>query len=168
MANIEMLDRVLNHIKTNPETWNQESWRCGTTFCFAGHTAVLGGWSPEGPDKDLAWKIRGFESEESMEKYFERRLNWIRSLNSISRAETLANVEREYALQRELTDNTDDTVTLNGEERKSIRRAALDILDLDEETGDILFRPDNDILHLEQMIDEIRKNGFLDWEDWDD
>jgi len=51
MPNIELLNRTLNHIKTNPETWNQGLW-CGTSQCFAGWAVTLAGmridWESEG------------------------------------------------------------------------------------------------------------------------
>lgn len=65
MANIELLDKVLNHIQAQPYTWDQDVWRtfgndtnfktvtddnkskdvlavdCGTSFCFAGWACQL-------------------------------------------------------------------------------------------------------------------------------
>ncbi len=42
--NVELLDRVLDHIRMNPQEWDQKDWAretdCGTVACFAG-TAVL-------------------------------------------------------------------------------------------------------------------------------
>lgn len=38
MANTELLNKVLEHIKANPEQWNQGRW----TKCFAGWTVRLG------------------------------------------------------------------------------------------------------------------------------
>lgn len=49
MANNELLDLTLNHIIENPESWHQQDWRCGTSYCFFGHAALLSGWkSAEG------------------------------------------------------------------------------------------------------------------------
>ena len=63
MANIELLDKVLDYIKTHPQEWRQSSWYailnpdgtlldgdivvdepCGTAFCFAGHAAMMTGF----------------------------------------------------------------------------------------------------------------------------
>ena len=42
MANIELLDEVMEVIETYPEDWDQDAWvaQCGTAFCFAGHAAI--------------------------------------------------------------------------------------------------------------------------------
>lgn len=37
----EFLYYVLNTIKLNPEHHDQEQWRCGTSFCFAGFTDII-------------------------------------------------------------------------------------------------------------------------------
>lgn len=42
MPNIELLKKTLQHIKTNPETWDQTEW-CGTAQCFAGWAVTLAG-----------------------------------------------------------------------------------------------------------------------------
>lgn len=42
MPNIELLNRTLDHIKTNPDTWDQAEW-CGTAQCFAGWAITLAG-----------------------------------------------------------------------------------------------------------------------------
>jgi hypothetical protein len=43
--NVSLLEDVLGTIRANPEQWDQDFWRstagCGTTYCFAGWTAVL-------------------------------------------------------------------------------------------------------------------------------
>lgn len=46
--NIELLRRTLDHIKANPQEWDQHVYReikpdCGTAMCFAGWTAELAG-----------------------------------------------------------------------------------------------------------------------------
>ena len=42
--NAELALKVLNKIKANPQTWNQEFWAtrsmCGTVYCFAGHVVL--------------------------------------------------------------------------------------------------------------------------------
>src|SRR4051812_2770494 len=40
--NVALLKRTLNHIKDNPETWDQANW-CGTSQCFAGWAVTLAG-----------------------------------------------------------------------------------------------------------------------------
>lgn len=49
MANIKMLEEVMDYIKTHPEQLRQDVWAtqkadCGTACCFAGWTAVLNGY----------------------------------------------------------------------------------------------------------------------------
>lgn len=45
MFNLPLFDKVLDKIKTEPETWDQSSWAyrtsCGTAFCFAGHVVSM-------------------------------------------------------------------------------------------------------------------------------
>jgi len=63
MANIELLDEVIDYIEEHPEEWSQNSWgsgqgvnpikqddgyfapgtACGTAFCVAGHVANMKG-----------------------------------------------------------------------------------------------------------------------------
>ncbi|WP_059007907.1 hypothetical protein [Streptomyces specialis] len=43
MANAELLRTTLRHIQQNPDSWDQASWRCGSTGCFAFHAALLAG-----------------------------------------------------------------------------------------------------------------------------
>lgn len=42
---------VLDKIKANPDTFDMRFWvrraECGTTYCLAGHAAILAGWEPE-------------------------------------------------------------------------------------------------------------------------
>lgn len=42
-VNAALLRSTLDYIKTHPEQWNQKTWHCGTTACFAGHAAILAG-----------------------------------------------------------------------------------------------------------------------------
>ncbi len=45
--NIPLLRKVLDHITEHPEEWEQDLWamrrECGTSFCVAGHAAVMAG-----------------------------------------------------------------------------------------------------------------------------
>jgi hypothetical protein len=34
---------VLDKIQADPSCWNQSSWHCGTSHCFAGHAQILAG-----------------------------------------------------------------------------------------------------------------------------
>jgi hypothetical protein len=45
--NLDLLERTMAHIEAHPEQHDQGSWinACGTTFCFAGHAALLAGAS---------------------------------------------------------------------------------------------------------------------------
>lgn len=40
--NVTLLKQTLEHIKANPETWEQGLW-CGTSQCFAGWAVTLAG-----------------------------------------------------------------------------------------------------------------------------
>lgn len=43
--NFDLYERVLNQIKTHPETWNQIYYHrfCGTAHCFGGWAEILSG-----------------------------------------------------------------------------------------------------------------------------
>lgn len=43
MPNAELAYRVLDHIDAHPESWDQETWYCETSACFAGWAALLSG-----------------------------------------------------------------------------------------------------------------------------
>ncbi len=47
--NNELYTKVLEKIKGNPQEWDQSNW-CGTSCCFAGHAAVLSGYTQQAPD----------------------------------------------------------------------------------------------------------------------
>jgi hypothetical protein len=42
--NLDLLDRVMDHIDQHPEEWDQAAWFCGTAACFAGHAVLMDGW----------------------------------------------------------------------------------------------------------------------------
>lgn len=42
--NTELLEKVMQYILDHPEEHDQSQWFCGTTACFAGHTALLSGY----------------------------------------------------------------------------------------------------------------------------
>lgn len=39
--NDDLAYQVLDHIRENPESWNQREYFCGTTACYAGWTLTL-------------------------------------------------------------------------------------------------------------------------------
>ena len=41
--NVPLLLKALAHVEAHPEEWVQETWRCGTAACFAGHAAMIDG-----------------------------------------------------------------------------------------------------------------------------
>lgn len=43
---LRRLDRVVDHIETHPEGWDQGQWVCDTAACIAGRTALMDGWQP--------------------------------------------------------------------------------------------------------------------------
>ena len=40
-VNVELLQKTLDAIKANPQHWNQQSWHCGTSHCFAGLAELI-------------------------------------------------------------------------------------------------------------------------------
>lgn len=55
-VNIELLNKVMEHIEGHPEEHYQGTWArrtdCGTAYCFAGHAVVICGWDPIFPIVD--------------------------------------------------------------------------------------------------------------------
>lgn len=49
MVNVELMQKVLDHITVHPKEWNQSTWAtrnaCGTAHCFAGHAVHMKGHS---------------------------------------------------------------------------------------------------------------------------
>lgn len=46
--NAELAYKVLDHIDAHPDSWDQSSWVCGTTACFAGWAVRLSGATIDG------------------------------------------------------------------------------------------------------------------------
>lgn len=73
----DLFERTLAAIKANPEHWNQKTWHCGTSHCFAGFAHIIdlmdrgkiscpinevkGDWSSD-PTK-LKWTLLGEDSD---------------------------------------------------------------------------------------------------------
>lgn len=64
MANVELLQKTLQYIKDHPEEWNQSSWDCGTTACFAGWACRLAIMENETLFAEYGryWEKKGWES----------------------------------------------------------------------------------------------------------
>ena len=43
MKNLDNCKLVLAQIENHPETWNQGTWHCGSSHCFAGWAQILSG-----------------------------------------------------------------------------------------------------------------------------
>ncbi len=163
MPNIELLNKVLKHIEDNPGTWDQRVWRCGTSYCFAGHAAVLSGWKPKGEETELYWRLNGFESEEKALEFYaehvEREKSWFSDGDTSFWTNRLEKCTK-------LVPNTSDVV-LKGDEQETIASVAIKELDLDEDTAGILFRADNSLNDLREMISEIKNKGRLEFDIWE-
>lgn len=74
MTNKTLLKQTLEHIKANPESWDQSSWFCGTAACFAGHACLLSGDRP-GPEIPFAFKgaINDVITAEGVQKFTQDR-----------------------------------------------------------------------------------------------
>lgn len=44
--------KALEYIEAHPEEWDQETWRCGTQCCIAGHVARIAGCTWANPRDD--------------------------------------------------------------------------------------------------------------------
>lgn len=61
MAHNELLERVMAHIEAHPDQHSQGSYftptACGTTYCFAGHAAVMSGAEPPTFHAGKSWFV---------------------------------------------------------------------------------------------------------------
>jgi hypothetical protein len=72
--NRPLFKKVLDHIKENPQEWNQLAWNknckfsCGTDYCFAGNAELMAGFSPIDPDNTrfIATRALGLGNIEAM------------------------------------------------------------------------------------------------------
>lgn len=68
MLNIELAERVLQHVEAHPELHHQGHWMkrtaCGTTACLAGWTVLLGA-----PEAEIRW-TEDDESDDDQVVYF--------------------------------------------------------------------------------------------------
>lgn len=55
-VNAKLLTKTLDFVEANPGLWDQGTFRCGTTGCFAWHAALLAGAKPF-PDSSFAYVI---------------------------------------------------------------------------------------------------------------
>lgn len=76
--------KVLDHIKKHPETWNQESWHCGSSHCLFGWAQIMSGCDEvdfnartdgraffEISQKDAVWLSRSGRTIEDFEYFLE-------------------------------------------------------------------------------------------------
>lgn len=72
--NKPLLKQTLDHIKANPESWDQSRWFCGTAACFAGHACLLSG-DRRGPALPFAFKnaINDVITAEGVQKFTQDR-----------------------------------------------------------------------------------------------
>lgn len=126
--NIELLEKTMQHIETHPEDWNQETWRCGTGMCFAGHAATLAGreWASENPDGDNSMMILAkpdeFDSASFEETYSHKTGRWTTTDRKVVLVEDVARSE----------------------------------LGLAEDEAEIMFEPDNTKADLRKMVDNLK------------
>ncbi len=52
MTNVDLLGKTLAYVEAHPDEWHQQSWRCGTSMCFAGHAVALAGIPFADPDSN--------------------------------------------------------------------------------------------------------------------
>lgn len=77
--NAELAYRVLDHIDAHPETWQQSTWHCGSSFCFGGWAVALAGGVVNDDDEvcsgpsgligleieEAAWVALGIDEEQA-------------------------------------------------------------------------------------------------------
>lgn len=66
-VNVELLDRTLAQIESDPSHWEQRAYRCESGLCFAGWAAVLAGakWA----EPDVAWSSLVVAEEADPERW---------------------------------------------------------------------------------------------------
>jgi hypothetical protein len=74
MINVQLLRDTLAHIEAHPETWDQATYRCGSSMCFAGWAAELDG---------CVWATSGLEYSDDNE--------FVKARESDPESETFAN-----------------------------------------------------------------------------
>lgn len=156
-VNVELLEQVMLKIENDPEKHNQSNWRCGTSFCFAGHACIEAGATLWKPEETLPrWKAAGIYS--SLEEFLRFKAPYAGEDDVVGWAtEEIANIN--------------DAVIPPGltvDERRAIAVYAAEVLGLDEYTEDVLFGASNSRQDLRRMVDHIKKHGTLDAGNWED
>lgn len=77
IVNVELMKRVLAHIKADPENWHQGQWidsratnECKTAGCFAGWAAQLSGYQPVFKE-GLVWNEETLQYDFGIKQYTE-------------------------------------------------------------------------------------------------
>lgn len=155
-VNVPLLDATLNHIIQNPKDWNQNEWRCGTSYCFAGWAAVISGWEPvEKEETVFAWEALGYETLQVAIEGALRRFSWIQSPK-----------ERIQAIQEDLggllapVPTSSTAVTRDGVV-KTIQEAAREALGIDNLSAVHLFDSDNRLDDLKECVAILKKEGAI-------
>lgn len=143
MANVELLDKVMRHIEHNEHMWNQTSWS----------NIVVNGWSGEelrkmlldDPKNPVCGTQRCFAGHavafEGWTPIFEI---------------------GDYVHPSSLDDGFTANYCVNKEgDRAFISSKAIELLQIDGETADILFAPTNDLDDLRRMVAHVKKHGDL-------
>lgn len=104
MPNTERLNATLEHIREDPDTWDQTVFRNGDHGCFAFHAALLAGAEIENPDIYLCVRLRfneaalalGFNENDTItiEEFAQRALELDRIYPLFLPDLTLADLER--------------------------------------------------------------------------
>jgi hypothetical protein len=74
-VNVELLKAALDYIKTHPDEWEQENWRCDSGMCFAGVGSQLAGgrWLMPSDSPHAAYLIP--EPDDAEEDIYEVRVD---------------------------------------------------------------------------------------------
>ena len=65
--NHKLLKQTMNQIIEHPETWEQDTWHCGTTHCFAGWAELIHYYGGQNLDPDDYYPNRGITSHRARE-----------------------------------------------------------------------------------------------------
>lgn len=82
--NAELAYRVLDQIDAHPEAWDQTTWQCGTSACFAGWAVRLSGGVMENVHgrtwdvivADGLGELNGMDADEAAERLLGVRMPW--------------------------------------------------------------------------------------------
>jgi hypothetical protein len=110
LRGVSLLDAAVEQIILHPETWNQDSYRCGGGLCVAGHVDVLAGGDWVEADPDGAWSAYLVPGEGDHEGDVITLPGGVRAIPAGDRAARLVGITRPTAETLFAGDNSRDDI----------------------------------------------------------